>query len=361
MLALPVEIQICIVRTLSDHELSRLGSTCRFYFDLCTPKLYKCATIHAGQEWNRELKKIGSLLRNPVLRKQLTHIEVVSSFGPLLNPTLMAPVVQLLLSILCLSPRPNIQSLGWDMQYSTYGTLSIFHNLSDSLRQLTIAGPLQSNMICFERLEELSCYRLEGISISWLKGQLQCASNTLRRLRVQLHCANYSGVLMDALRVLRDSRLVHLDLQGVHISSWRLSLASLQNFSLRWCTGVDNVLIEWIKEALYRELKQLDIVSDEHLGSLESFLIHASVDYLQGLKVLVQRSDALHLGSSKRNNLRTLVLESRMDIMDPTSVKPYSNEQVQKLLETCPNLETLGLPLTVDRWTQSKLVILLLV
>lgn len=350
ILALPPEVQLNVLRHLSDEDLFQLALTCSNYYSLSLPALYERLTIDDARDWTHAIGKMGALLRNQILRTYLRHVEIICALNVMTRSSFMLPIIELLQSLLTSQPRLRLQSFKWDICIVSKNITRILRSLPPGIRRLNITART------FEPIGRV--YALENL---W--PQIDCISTSLRHLSVHISpslTTTLSPMLMAALRQSKgdSSQLSHLELQGVHLAAWCLGeIRSLEFLSLQKCKSIDRALGSWMdNHSRGSRLTQLELMLLQPSELLVPFLSHASTNQLKSLKIIAERLTLFPVYAVGRLQLNTLVLESRRTYYALTTVLMYSIEDLVWLIDTCRTLAVLSMPVELVRGIYRPLV-----
>lgn len=155
-------------------------------------------------------------------------------------------------------------------------------------------------------------------------------------------------------RAVRESQLRILVLEHMDLSAWPFScMPRREQLTIRWCANLDKVLQSTSSSAL-RTLTLTDVSGRINLSALLS-LISQLTDLIPLLNHRSQR--ALPLDQVCFPTLQCLVIENRQYVHDPQSVHCYDPDHLRQLIQECPNLTALGLPLNMSSKTnRAKMV-----
>lgn len=351
LLSLPFEVLMNVIGNLSHRDLYRLALTAHYFYRLSLEPLYSSTTIQIGVNREREVNKLGNLIRNKTLRMRLRHLTVISNHG---LPGYEVPVAEMISLLLIVQPRPELLSFTWNMRNMSKKTADVLSSLPPGLRRLDISAWTVEPFSVVHGLEELSYRRLTIDGIMWLSQQLRCVVSTLKRLSVHIFPSSHidlSNSLLEALKYLERGpcQLSYLRLRGVYLQGWDLGcIHSITSLCLRDCPKIDTFLSGWMDNySCESRLEHMELLSKE-TSLLPHFLAHTSAAQLKTLKVLVESRSSFPLSVIQGKELATLVIESRRVLHDPKTVHPYTIDELVRVLNRFTNLTALGVPVQLN-------------
>lgn len=353
LLSLPPEVLVNVVANLPYSDLYRLALTAHCFYELSLGPLYASTTIQiGGVYWEREVSKLGNLIRNDTLRMRLRHLTVISIHGLLGYEVAVAELISLILTA---RPSPKLLSFTWKVRKMSKKTADILSYLEPGLRRLDVSAWTIEPFSVVHGLEELSYRRLTNDGVMWFSQQLRCVASTLKRLSVHVFSASHKDASKSLLRGLKylkynSCQLSHLRLSGVCLQGWDLGfIYSITSLCLLNCSEIDYYLSGWMDNYSYESrLEHLELVIPNGTSLLPQFLGHASAAQLKTLKVLLKSMTSFPLNVIQGNKLTTLVIEARRDIYDPKTVHPYTIDELVLVLNSFTNLVALGVPVHLE-------------
>jgi hypothetical protein len=257
-------------------------------------------------------------------------------------------------------PRAGLTSFTWEVEYSSEP--DILRHLPQNLGILDTDASLFDYSRPFDKMLELTCRRLSLKNAGYFMQQLLQVGLHLQRLCISLDSSAtfaLSPSLFEALRHATDnktlfSQLKHLELHNIYFQEWPFpNMSSVQTLSLQRCPNVDIALADFVvQRPNFARLKKLRLF----LCS-DSRFISAVLQYFQE----VAEIEELHFFMQGNNfypldwiipfsrTLKHLVLESRQAWTEPTTVSPYYLEDLLSVVNTCTSLQTLGIPVVIEK------------
>ncbi|KAK1973375.1 hypothetical protein LZ30DRAFT_671786 [Colletotrichum cereale] len=182
----------------------------------------------------------------------------------------------------------------------------------------------------------------------------------------RLYHALATPKLYESLRIRMKSRLTHQQVPKLLSTLMqprveRLSLAfinvalfdpknapSLRSLDLRYCPGAE-VFCRRLAAAIPPDLTDVRIAAHAESGTPNNFTAWlGSARNVEHVALCIGGlSETIPFEQVKghRSTLRTLVLDPRRNVLDPSSVLKYSPADLREIVEQCASLRTLGLPL----------------
>ncbi|KAH7115766.1 hypothetical protein B0J13DRAFT_613451 [Dactylonectria estremocensis] len=317
---LPPELQQLVIEKLSLGDMNSVSQCSRYYYSLVTPLLYKQLALRfrAGVPDRGTKSMLRVLSHRTCFHALIRHIRVISD-GTRSWPDGHSDMLSIVLSPI-LAQTTNI---------TTFST-SVSWEYTDH---------------CFRDLKELESLRVQSsIEFSWVAWHLsKCKS--LQRLR--LGVSPYLPMITPhgLSPYLNLARVKDLSLQCVDLRMVKPSFGAFRNLELNLCPGTDQFLQQLEG---HNELKSFRLAGHVSDSTLSTFLGKLSRSCrLEELALRIgncSNNVNIALIRSHFQSIKLLVLDYRREITDPRSSKKFHFHQVQALLNKCPHLEFLGLP-----------------
>ncbi|KZL85093.1 hypothetical protein CI238_13128 [Colletotrichum incanum] len=193
--------------------------------------------------------------------------------------------------------------------------------------------------VVFPNLQQLDCGAVGPQSIEW------------SRAAALLNRANFSGLKRLSLAFIN---VALFDPKNAHV---------LTALDLRYCPGAES-FCQRLAVAVPPGLRELRISAYAESGRPDSFTAWLrSAHNVQHVALCIGGlSEIIPFEQVKghRLTLRTLVLDPRRNLLDPSSVLKYRPADLREIVEQCTSLRTLGLPLDLRdyqfqfRYTRSR-------
>ncbi|WQF90386.1 Putative F-box domain, leucine-rich repeat domain superfamily, F-box-like domain superfamily [Colletotrichum destructivum] len=325
---LPTEILLLIFRSLRLSDLSRASRCCRFFHALATPELFGTLRIRMKSHTSdRQIIKLLSTFMQPsYLHRLLQRIEVVVDDDRL-----------------------------WTRENSLFLGISLRHILDRSgvpegIRSYRWSAAYPFTGVVFPNLQRLDCGAVGPQSIEWVRWHLNhCASLAEVQLSFTLSCNLTQSRASALLNRANFSGLKRLSLTFINVALFDPKKAhALTTLDLRYCPGAES-FCQRLAVALPPDLRELRILAYAESGRPDNFTAWLrSARNVQHVALCIGGlSDIIPFEQVRghRSTLRTLVLDPRRNLLDPSSVLKYRPADLREIVEQCISLRTLGLPL----------------
>ncbi|KAH7120063.1 hypothetical protein B0J13DRAFT_513131 [Dactylonectria estremocensis] len=317
---LPSELQSLVYEKLSSGDMNSVSQCSRYCYSLVTPLLYKKLTLrfHAGIPERGTESALRALSHRPCFHALIRHIRVTSDGTRSWSDGHSALLSIVLSPILAQTTNITAFSTSVSWKYTDH---------------------------CFRDLKELESLRVQSShELIWVAWHL---SNCTSLQRLRLGVSPYLPMITShSLSPYLDlARVKDLSLQCVDLRMVEPAPGAFRNLELNLCPGTDRFL-EQLEG--HNELKSFRLAGHVSGSTLSTFL--GKLGRSCRLEEL-----ALRIGNCSNNvnialirphfpSLKLLVLDYRREITDPRSSKKFHFHQLQALLNMCPHLEYLGLP-----------------
>ncbi len=362
---MPVEIYGEVCRYLDLRSLSQLSSCCKIQRDIALPTLYKEMRIHVNSLGAdpSSLRFMRTLTEVPQIRRFLRHI-VVSGGGESIW-TANSYVEHLCVALAGLfrgSPKLALQSFVWRLPIHKKLDVGILRHLPPELACLAVDQALIDKSVQFSALHELSCTQLSSLSdVAWVRKQVQ--RNRLRKLLLGLapfahRCVHLRSIthLLHMIGPSQHARdLTHLELTKFDLSQWPMQeITNLAQLTLQNCTSVGLALQSLVDHnPTCTALRVLSLtVPYEQVSFAECLHKLGRTAPLTDLCILTGgRQQPLPVASilAFRASLEHLVLESREQAWDASSVLLYPPRSFEVVITSFSKLKSLGMPVKLDQ------------
>ncbi len=365
MRSLPIELQGEILQYLPEIALSALSKTCKRNSILATPFLYRKLVINIRLEsaTRSPSQKIKSYAANNWHKcRYLRSIAIAcreQAAWLLKGPDMLVSLHILLLHL----PSAGSISFAWDVGYSPEP--DVLRHLPRHLGILDTDASLFDHSRPFDNMLELTCRRLKNAD--YFRQQLLQVGLHLQRLCISLDSSATSTLSPSLLQTLSHAsdnkssfdQLKYIELHNVYFQEWPFrNMSSVMTLSLQQCPNVDIALADFVVQrpnlARLKKLR-LFLCSDSKCIS----------DVLQYLQEMAELEELHFLTQGYHfyplnwilpfsRTLKHLVLESRQAWTEPTTVNPYHLEDLLSIVNTCTSLQTLGIPVVIERFLRVR-------
>ncbi|KAK1659786.1 hypothetical protein BDP55DRAFT_636619 [Colletotrichum godetiae] len=333
MLNFPPEVLLLIFDTLGPSDLSRTARCCRFYHALVTPRLYETLRIRvrSGMHDQRMPKLLSTLMRPSYLHQLIRRVEVVVDDDCLWTretSTLLSIMLKHILS----SPNAStaIRSYSWTAAYSFTG-------------------------LVFPNLRQLDCGAVGPQSIEWVRWHLNhCVSLAEVHLSFTLSCNLTQARAAALLNHANFSRVKRLSLAFTNVALFDpKNVPALKSLDLRYCPGAES-FCQRLAVVVPPDLTEVRVVAHAESGTPDNFTawLRSARNVEHVTLCIGGLSEPIPFEQVKghRSTLRTLVLDPRQNLIDPSSVLKYRPGDLREIVEQCASLQTLGLPLDLRNY-----------
>ncbi|KAK1961603.1 hypothetical protein LY78DRAFT_588340 [Colletotrichum sublineola] len=342
----PTEILLLVFDNLRLSDLSRTARCCRLYHTLATPKLYETLRIRMKSRMTDQQvqKLLGTLMQPSYIHQFIRRVDVVVDDDCLWtrdHSWLLSIMLKHILNHLDASKR--VQSYRWTASYPFTG-------------------------LVFPNLRQLDCGAVGPQSIEWVRWHLNhCASLAEVHLSFTLACNLTQLKATALLNRANFSRVERLNLAFIDVALFDPKKAPmLRSLDLRYCPGAES-FCQRLAAATPTELTDVRIAAHAESGTPDNFTkwlgSARNVEHVALCIGGLTETIPFEQVKGHRSTLRTLVLDPRRNVLDPSSVLKYRPADLREIVEQCASLRTLGLPLDLRdyqcrlRYTRSHQIV----
>lgn len=368
MQCLPLELQLHINHHLPIISLSKLSRCSHYYHEISVPMLYRELTIKIqvlGADISAH-KKIRTYIEGSL--KLCEHLQSLTVCGETISPSVfrlaLRPICLLLGVILQARFSKGLQVFIWRLDCPC--EIDLMRYLPSRIAVLDVDAHLFDCSRHVRNIPDLRCHRISSVKQAKCIGQHAESARGLRRLFLSLESpglTRQSQIILESLRRLTDSplrarSLHYVGLDNMDISDWPvMEIPSLRHLSLQQCQGTDKALVQYTESNRHCiNLKRLDVTLSQPSPYLFSALAKLQdMTCLTSLQLLLGGESSkvsLECALLSQRSIRHLIVESRIDASDPTTVHPYKVYECLRITSSCRSLQTLGIPIDIskDSW-----------